>query len=111
VAGRVDDVDVGDGAARIRPFDAGALGEDGDPALFLEVGRIHRPLLDSLVVAEGAGLAEQLVDEGRLAVIDVRDDRDVAKVHDFSREKVCRRCSRKRPLLQCSMKRRSHSIV
>jgi hypothetical protein len=33
-------------------------------------------------------LAEELVDEGRLAVVDVRDDRDVAQVHfDFSREK------------------------
>ena len=84
VAGRVDDVDVGDGAGRVRPFDRGAFGEDGDPALLLEVVRIHRPLLDALVVAEGAGLAEQLVDEGRLAVVDVRDDRDVAQVHEFS---------------------------
>ena len=81
VAGRVDDVDVGGLAARWRPFDRGALGEDGDPALFLEVVRIHRALFDALVVAEGARLAEQLVDERRLAVIDVRDDRDVAKVH------------------------------
>src|SRR6185503_10255847 len=43
--------------------------------------RIHRPLLDTLIVAEGAGLAEQLVDKGRLAVIDVGDDRHVAKAH------------------------------
>ena len=64
-----------------RPFDRGAFGEDGDPALFLEVVRIHRPLLDALVVAEGARLAEQLVDKGRLAVVDVGDDRHVAEVH------------------------------
>ena len=86
VAGGVDDVDVR-GRAVMRPFDAGALGEDGDPALFLEVGRIHRPLLDALVVAEGARLAEQLVDERRLAVVDVGDDRHVAQIHlRFSRK-------------------------
>ena len=76
VAGRVDDVDV-----RSVPVDRGALGEDGDPALLLEVVRIHRPLLDALVVAEGAGLAEELVDKRRLAVIDVGDDRHVTEVH------------------------------
>ena len=81
VAGRVDDVDVG-GRAVMLPFDRGALGEDGDPALLLEVVRIHRPLLHALVVAEGAGLAEQLVDKRRLAVIDVGDDRHVAEAHD-----------------------------
>ena len=80
MAGRVDDVDVG-GRAVMLPFDRGAFGEDGDPALFFEVVRIHRPLLHALVVAEGAGLAEQLVDKGRLAVIDVGDDRHVAKAH------------------------------
>ena len=85
VAGGVDDVDVG--GRRRAPLDRGAFGEDGDPALFLEVVGIHRPLLDALVVAEGAGLAEELVDERRLAVIDVRDDRDVAQVHRFSRER------------------------
>ena len=80
VAGGVDDVDAGALAALGgRPFDRGALGEDGDPALLLEVVRIHRALFDALVVAEGAGLAEQLVDEGGLAVIDVGDDRHVAE--------------------------------
>ena len=65
----------------MRPFDAGAFGEDGDPALLFEVVRIHRPLLHALIVAEGAGLAEQLVDQGGLAVIDVGDDRHVAEAH------------------------------
>jgi hypothetical protein len=27
---------------------------------------------------EGAGLAQEAVDEGRLAMVDVRDDRDIA---------------------------------
>jgi hypothetical protein len=54
------------------------------PPLLLEVVRIHRPLFDALIVAEGAGLTEELVDERRLAVIDVGDDRHVAEGHsDF----------------------------
>ena len=35
---------------------------------------------DVLVLAERAGLPEHRVDERRLAVVDVRDDRDVAQV-------------------------------
>jgi hypothetical protein len=35
-----------------------------------------------LVVAIGAGLLQQLVDEGGFAVVDVGDDGDVAKLHD-----------------------------
>ena len=38
------------------------------------------PLLHRLVVAEHFGLPEHRVDERRLAVVDVRDDRDVADV-------------------------------
>ena len=37
--------------------------------------------VDGLVVAEGARLLEKLVDQRGLAMVDVRDDRDVAKVH------------------------------
>ncbi len=59
----------------------GDLGEDGDAALALEVVRIHRPFRDPLVVAEGAGLAEQHVDQGRLPMIDMGDDGDVAEGH------------------------------
>ena len=76
VAGRVDDVD-----AHALPDDRGRLGEDGDAALALEVVRIHHPLGDPLVVAEGARLLQETVDEGRLAVVDVGDDGDVAELH------------------------------
>ena len=76
VAGRVDDVD-----ARVLPEDGGALGEDGDAALALQVVAVHGLRLHLLVLAEGAGLLEQRVDQRGLAVIDVGDDRDVAKVH------------------------------
>ena len=78
VAGRVDDVD----ARRlpvVLPLHAGALGEDGDAALLLQVAGVHRAFLHALVLAEGAGLAEQLVDQRGLAVIDVGDDGDIAQ--------------------------------
>ncbi len=79
VAGRVDDVDAG-----VVPGDGGGLRHDGDAALLLEVVRVHHALGDALVVAEGAGLLEEAVDEGRLAVIDVRDDRDVSQLHGLA---------------------------
>jgi hypothetical protein len=73
VAGRVDDVD-----ARAVPVDRRVLREDRDaPLALLRVG-VHRPLLDLLVLPEGPGELEHRVDERRLAVVDVRDDGDVA---------------------------------
>ena len=37
--------------------------EDGDPALFLKIVGVHHPLGHLLVFAEGAGLAQKLVDK------------------------------------------------
>ena len=42
---------------------------------------IHGALGDPLVLAEGAGLLEQPVDQGGLAMVDMGDDGDVAKLH------------------------------
>ena len=42
---------------------------------------VHDPFGDALVVAEGAGLLQEPVDEGRLAVVDVGDDGDIAELH------------------------------
>ena len=75
VPGRVDDVEL-----YARVVDRGVLGEDRDPLLALEVHRVHHPLGDVLPLAEGAGLPQHLVDQGRLAVVDVGDDRDVPQV-------------------------------
>ncbi len=72
VTGRVDDVDPG-----VVVPDRAVLGEDRDPALALEVVRVHHPLGDVDVLGERARLDEQLVDERRLAMVDVGDDRDV----------------------------------
>ena len=60
--------------------DGGVLGQDGDAALALEVVRVHDALGDRWFVAERPRLAKHGVDEGRLAVVDVGDDGDVANV-------------------------------
>ena len=75
VARRVDDVDLD-----VAVPDRGVLGEDRDALLALQVHRVHHALRDVLVLAERAGLPEHRVDERRLAVVDVRDDGDVADV-------------------------------
>ena len=75
VAGRVDDVDL-----HVAVLHGRVLGEDRDALLALEVVRVHDALVDVLVLAEGARLPEHRVDERRLPVVDVGDDRDVAQV-------------------------------
>ena len=75
VARRVDDIDLDLAAA-----DGRVLGEDRDPLLALEVHRVEDALCDVLVLAEGAGLPEHCVDQRRLAVVHVGDDRDVSDV-------------------------------
>ena len=76
VAGGVHDVD-----AQVVPQNRRALGEDGDAALALQVVGVHGAFGDLLVLAKGTGLLEKLIDQGRLAVVNVRDDGDVTKIH------------------------------
>ena len=71
--------------ARALPDAPRCLGEDGDAALALQVVGIHGALGDLLVLAERAGLLQQAVDQRGLAMVDVRDDRDVADIHKFVR--------------------------
>src|SRR5437016_1428548 len=87
MAWRVDDIDAG-----VLPDERGDLGEDGDAALSFEVVRIHRPFGDFLVVAEGAGLGQEPVDHGCLAVIDMGNDGDVAQFHGFLEKGLSRPC-------------------
>ena len=77
VARRVDDVDP-----RALPLERGRLGKNGDPALAFQIVGIHCAFGHGLSGAEGARLLEQFVDEGGLAMIDVCDDRNVAKFHE-----------------------------
>src|SRR5258708_2084645 len=78
VTRRVHDVDLG-----ALPPDGRVLREDGDPALTLQWIGIHHALGDDLILAEGARLAEHLVHERGLAVIDVRNDGDVPNLHSL----------------------------
>ena len=59
----------------------GDLGENGDAALALEIVGIHRAFGHPLVIAERAGLLQQAVDQRGLAMVDMGDDGDIAKMH------------------------------
>ena len=75
VARGVDDVDL-DAVVL-----AGAvLGQNRDAALTLDVAGVHDALGHLLVGTESTGLLQHLVDQGGFAVVDVRDDRDVAEI-------------------------------
>jgi hypothetical protein len=83
VARRVDDVDLGPAID-----DRGVLCHDRDAALALEVVGVHHALGDLLVITENVALAQHGIDQRRLPVVDVRDDRDVADVlaaHGYAR--------------------------
>ena len=72
VPGCVDNVDQ-----EVFVMDRGVLGENRDAALALEIGVVEGALGHPLVGPERAALVQERVDERRLAVIDVRDDRHV----------------------------------
>ena len=80
VARGVDDVDPG-----ILPDNAGALRQNRNAPFTFLVIRIHRALRHLLVGAKSTGLMQKAIDQGRLAMIDMRDNRDVADIH---REKL-----------------------
>jgi hypothetical protein len=71
VAGRVDQVQ------RVAlPADAHRLRLDRDPALTLELHRVEE-LIAHVALAHGLGQLQDAVGQRRLAVVDVRDDREV----------------------------------
>ena len=73
----VDDVD-----AVVVPADRRVLRQDRDAAFLLDRVRVHQALGLLLPHVERAGLLQELVDQRRLAVIDVGDDGDVAELLD-----------------------------
>ena len=75
VAGRVDDVQLDVPVAQ-----RGVLGEDRDALLALQIHRVEHPRGHVLADAKGARLPQHRVDQRGLAVVDVRDDRDVPYV-------------------------------
>ena len=72
VARRIDDVDP-----ITVPLKSGVLRANRDSFFALEIHRIHHALFDLLIGAKRARLAQQLIDQRRLAVVDVRNDGDV----------------------------------
>ncbi len=67
----------------LRPVvEAHGLRLDGDAALALDVHGVEH-LLDHLTRGEGSGLLDQPVGEGRLAVVDMGDNREVADIVDL----------------------------
>src|SRR2546423_8617874 len=64
--------------ARPAILDGAVLGEDGNATLALDVVGIDDALAEPLVGGKGARLLQQAVDQRGLAVVDVRDDGDVA---------------------------------
>ena len=68
---------------------------DRDPALALEIHRVEH-LLAHLALRDGVGELEDAVGERRLAVVDVRDDREVADaVWSMAREATARSAVRR----------------
>ncbi len=94
VAGGVDDVDRHAlGGRRAVVVDRGVLREDRDPLLALQVTGVHHAVGHhlGLVHGEGTRLAEHRIHEGGLAVVDVRDDGDVAQVGGLGCRHGCTR--------------------
>ena len=73
VPGRIDDIDL-----HAAIGDRRVLGDDGDAALALEVAPIHDALAHVLVGAKDVALLKHPVHERRLAVVDMRDNGDIA---------------------------------
>ena len=71
--GCVNNVDV-----PVVPANRRILGEDGDATLTFEITGVHDTIRNVCARAQRTGLPQQLVHECGLAVINVRDDRDIA---------------------------------
>ena len=75
MAGGIHDVDL-----HALVVDGGVLGQDGDAALLFQIVAVHDAVGDLLVLTKNAALLEHFVDQRGLAVVDVRNDGDVADV-------------------------------
>ena len=88
MAGRVDQVELILVAVVGVVVQANALGFDGDAALALQIHGVEH-LRDHFALGERAGHFEQAVGQRGLAVVDVRDDAEIADetgIHGYSCE-------------------------
>ena len=76
----IDDVDHGLAAIGVTAVHRGVLGKDRDALFLLQIAGVHQPL-DGVVtaVAQRPRLPKHRVDQGRLAVVNVRHDGDVSE--------------------------------
>ena len=74
MARRIDDIDM-----RAFVFDSRVFGQNGNAAFFFKIVAVHHALVDFLVFPEGAGLTQQLVNQGCFTVVNVGNDGDVTK--------------------------------
>ena len=82
VAGRINDID-----GMIRVAEGAVFRSDRDAPLAFEIGAVHQPFGNHLVVAERTALAQKLIHQRRFAVVHVRDDRNISDrvcVHDLA---------------------------
>ena len=77
VARGVDQIELVEVAVLSAIVEADGMGLDGDAAFALQIHRVQN-LLHHLARREGAGDFQQTVGECRLAVVDVRNDREVS---------------------------------
>src|SRR6266403_2235351 len=59
------------------PLKSRVLRPNGNALLALEIHRVHHPLLDFLIRPKSSGLPQELIDQGSLAVVYVRNDGNV----------------------------------
>ena len=91
MARSVDEVQGVDLPVDARPVpDAGGLQLDGDAALALDVHAVEELRLH-VALGHGLGRFQEPVGQGRLAVVDVRDDAEVANLGGVVRDGVGRR--------------------
>ena len=80
VARGVDDVDHGLAAVGVKAVHGGVLGQDRDALFLLQIPGVHESLYGVVApVAQCPGLPKHRIDQGRLAVVDVCHDGDVAE--------------------------------
>lgn len=72
---RIDDVD-----ADPPPVDGGGFGEDGDPAFAFLVIAVEGAFHGGGAAIQHSGLLQEAIHEGGLAMVDMGDEGDVAKV-------------------------------
>jgi len=88
VPGRIDQVEVVGPAVSRGVLQRGGLGLDRDAALALEIHGVE-DLFRHLAFSQAAAALDETVGQGRLAVVDVRDDRKIADMlHSGLRKRV-----------------------